>query len=307
MIIGKYNIAAGTSSARQGAGASAVDGGGAVSVDLSPITDKVSALEAKVSALELLLGKANAVLAGLDSRFLSKLGDRSDYSYRLGAVYTDFLQSGMFDNGVGYRISGDAAAPVEDKYNIVVKDVGYSTVAFNTVQGEASIVDADTDEATAQLDMPSTSIGATSASGYLLVDCGALLTSERCFTTISRRVLYTLRARTGQQIWYERDIEADVDSNGNFIILFDKADDISISIRFVYTYSFRRVGDMASGTYRLYIRGTDYANSQTDCFAATLKTSTMNAGGITVMNGLIGARITSGGLQTTADGGTTWT
>jgi hypothetical protein len=37
-----------------------------------------------------------------------------------------------------------------------------------------------------------------------------------------------------------------------------------------------------------------------------MKSATLNASGIVVMNGDNGARITSSGVQTTSDGGTTW-
>jgi hypothetical protein len=64
---------------------------------------------------------------------------------------------------------------------------------------------------------------------------------------------------------------------------------------------------MTSGTYRLYIRGTDPANNRTDIFAAATKVVTLNASGLTVMQGDNGARITCDGVQTTVNGGTTWT
>lgn len=307
MIIGKYNIPVGSGS-RPSAGATAVSGGGGVTVDLTPITDKVATLEAEVSQLRLQLTKLQTAMAGLDSKFLSKLGDRSEYAYALGSLYTDFIQSNMFDDGVGFRVSGSATATVDDKYNLVIKDVGWASIPFNTVQqSTASIVDSNTDEATAQLVTQDISIGATSAAGYLLVDCGADLTNERCFTVISKRVLYTVRTTIGQQSWIDRDIEAETDSNGNFILFFEAADNITVTIKFLYTYAFRQVGDITSGTYRLYIRGTDYANNQTDCFAASLKSATLNASGLTVLNGNNGKRFTSSGVQTTTDWGNTWT
>ena len=82
---------------------------------------------------------------------------------------------------------------------------------------------------------------------------------------------------------------------------------MSVSIWFDYTYAFSQYGNITSGTYRLYIRGTDPTNNQTDMFAASTKVATLNASGITVMNGNVGARITSSGVQRTTDGGNTWT
>jgi len=305
MIIGKYNISKGSATKRS-PGSSAVAGSGST-VDLTPITDKVAALEAKVSQLELQLSRVNAVLQGLDGRFLSKLGDRSDYSYYLGALYTDFLQSEMFANGVGYRMSGNATAAVEDKYNLIVKDVGWAQVPFSTVmQSDASYVDHNTDEATAQLNVSNVSIGATNASGFMLVDCGAEFTNERCFTVIGKRVEYSVRLQHGQQIDVLPYTEAEQDANGNFILLFTQADNVTVSIRFTFTYAFRQVGDTTSGTYRLYIRGTDPTNNRTDCFAASIKTATLNASGLTVINGNNGTRLTSGGVQHSTDGGNTW-
>lgn len=309
MNIAKYNIAPGSGS-NASAGATAVSGGagGGVAIDLTPITDKVAALESRVSQLELQLGKANAVLASLDSRFLSKFGDRSEYSYALGALYTDFIQSDMYDNGVGFRVSGTATAAVEDKYNLIVKDLGWAMVPFNTVQqSDVTIVNTPIGEDTAQLNVLNVSIGPAIASGYLLIDCGATLTNERCFTTISKSVMYKVDRTVGNQVITTGFREADTDSSGRFILQFGYADNVSFSIRFKYTYSFRQVGDITSGTYRLYIRGTDPANNRTDCFAAAIKVSTLNASGLTVMNGTNGARITSSGLETTTDGGTTWT
>jgi hypothetical protein len=144
------------------------------------------------------------------------------------------------------------------------------------------------------------------ASGYVLIDCGAELTNERCFTTISKRVTYKVTRTIGGQSFVSQNIEAETDSNGNFILFFDKADAVTFTIRFTYTYVFRR-NDLTVGAYRLYIRGTDPSNNQTDCFGASVKTVTLNASGLTVLNGLIGKRITSNGVQTTSDGGTTWT
>ena len=306
MIIGKYNISKGSATKRS-PGSSAVAGSGST-VDLTPITDKVAALEAKVSQLELQLGKVNTILQGLDGRFLSKLGDRSDYSYHLGALYSDFLQSEMFANGVGFRMSGNATASVDDKYNLIIKDVGFGSVTWNTVQQDsASYVDHNTDEATAQLNVSNVSIGATSAEGFLLLDCGATLTNERCFTEIAKTVEYSVKSTKNHQIFIEPYKEAETDSSGNFIICFENADDISISIRFTYTYAFRQVADITSGTYRLYIQGTDPSNNKTDCFAAAAKSATLNASGVTVMEGMNGTRITRGGVQHTTDGGTTWT
>lgn len=305
MNIGKYDVAAG-SGTKASAGSSAV-AGSTPTVDLTPLTDKVAALEAEVSQLRLQLGKVNAVLAALDGKFLSKFGDRSDYAYYLGALYTDFLQSEMFDNGVGFRLSGNATATVDDKYNLIVKDVGWARVVFNTVQQDtASVVDHNTDEATAQLNASNISIGATSAAGYLLVDCGADLTNERCFTAISKVVEYQVRVTQGGQTFVQPYKEADTDSNGNYILCFERADNITVSIRFYYTYAFRQYGEITSGTYRLYIQGTDPSNNRTDCFAASLKSATLNASGVTVMDGDDGARITSSGVQVTHDGGTTW-
>lgn len=307
MIIGKYDIAKG-SGTNSSPGATAVAGGsGTAVVDLTPITTKIAALESKVSYLELQLGLINAALRGLDGRFLSKFGDRSEYSYALGSLYTDFIQSEMFDNGVGFRVSGNATGAVEDKYNLIVKDVGWAQIPFNSVlQDSASFVDHNTDEATAQLNVSNVSIGATNASGFVLVDCGVQLTNERCFTTISKRVMYTVRAREGQAIHVDPEKEAQTDSNGNFILLFQKADNISIDIRFMWTYSFRQYGNISSGTFRLYVQGTDPSHNKTDCFAVSIKTTRVNASGVTIMEGDNGTRITSGGMQHTTDGGTTW-
>ena len=308
MKIGKYNIAPGSgSNASIGATAVAGGNGGGSSVDLTPITDKIATLEAKVSQLELQLAKAQTILAGLDSKFLSKFGDRSDYSYYLGSLYTDFIQSEMFGNGVGFRLSGNATAAVDDKYNLIIKDVGWASIAFNTVrQNDASIVDSDTEQASAQLSAANINIGETSAAGYLLIECGAELTSERCFTELMRRVKYSVRYRTGNQWFTGGYIDADADYNGRYILYFPKADEVILSIRFTYTYSFTNIGDTTSGTYRLYISGTDPDNNRTDCFAASLKVVTVNASGITVMNGDNGKRLTSTGIQTTSDGGATW-
>lgn len=307
MIIGKYNIAPGAGS-NATTGSTAVAGGASgAGVDITPLTNKIAALESRVAQLESQLTRANAILAGLDTRFLSKLGDRSVYSYALGAVLTDTIQSEMFGHGVGYQIKGTATSRETDKYNITVKDVGWSSVAFSTIsQSEASYVDHNTDEATAQLNAMNISIGATHATGYLLVDCGATLTNERCFAHIASRVEYQVKVTIGQNVFIEPYKEAETDGNGNYILLFQEADDISISIRFYYTYAFRQYGNLASGTYRLYIRGTDPTNNKTDCFASATKSTTVNASGITVMNGNNGVRLTSGGMQTTTDGGSTW-
>lgn len=308
MIIGKYNIAQGSGS-NASAGATAVAGGsgGGSSVDLTPITDKIAVLESKVSQLELQLSKANAVLAGLDGRFLSKLGDRSEYSYALGALYTDFIQSEMYDNGVGFRVSGNATAAVDDKYNLIIKDVGWATVAFATVtENTVTIVDTNTNEETAQLNASAINIGATHAQGYVLVDCGATLTNERCFTIISKTVEYSVRHTIGYQIYDTEYTEAETDTNGNYILKFQEADNVKLYIRFKFTFAFRQYGDITSGTYRLYIRGTDPSNNLTDCFAAAMRVATVNASGITVMQGNNGYRISSEGVQHTTDGGTSW-
>jgi hypothetical protein len=305
MIIGKYDIPAGSAS-KPSVGTTAV-AGSAPSVDLSPINEKVAALETKVSALEAQLARVQSALSGLDTKFMSKFGDRSEYSYYLGAVYTDFVQSEMYDNGVGFRVSGNATAAVEDKYNLIVKDVGWASVPFNTVQqSSVTLVDSDTDEGTDTLNTSNISIGQTLAAGYLLVDCGATLTNDRCFTTISRSVTYRVQARIGQQIHVSGYMEAETDANGNFILYFSKADEISVSIQFRWTYAFRHSGQLTSGTYRLYIRGTDYTNNRTDCFASSIRSTTVNASGVTVMDGDTGARITKNGVQRTSDGGTTW-
>ena len=309
MIIAKYNIAPGSgSNASKGATAVSGGAGGSATVDLFPLTAKIATLEAKVSSLELLLSKANAVLAGLDGRFLSKLGDRSEYSYALGALYTDFIQSEMYDNGVGYRISGSPTAQVEDKYNLIVKDLGWAQVQFNTVrQSDVTMVTDNTDEATAQLTANNVSIGATLAAGYLLVQCGAVLTNERCFTEVAKRVIYQVSKTIGNQTFVSGWREAETDSAGNFILEFGKADNVCFTIRFTYTFAFRKYGDITSGTYSLYIGGTDPDDNMTDCFAAAIKTTTVNASGVSVMQGDDGTRITSSGVQHTTDGGTTWT
>lgn len=312
MIIGKYDIAPGSgSNASKGSTSVAGGGGAGASVDLTPLTDKIAVLEQKVSSLEAQLSRVQSVLSGLDGRFLSKLGDRSEYSYALGALYTDFIQSELYTRGVGFRVSGSATAAVEDKYNLIVKDVGLTTVTWNTIQDdEMTIVTANTDEATAQLNTSSyVSIGAPATSGYLLLDCGAQLTNERCFTTIAKKVMYSTRRRINNDWIITPYEEAETDSNGNFIIHFSaaSAESVGVSIRFSYIYSFRKYGNINSGSYRLYIRGTDPANNQTECFAAAVKSATLNASGVTVMQGLKGARITCDGVQTTNDGGTTWT
>lgn len=308
MIIAKYNISKGKgSSAVKGSTAVAGGGGGGTNIDITPITDKVAALESKVSSLESQLGRMQSTLAGLDSRFLSRLGDRSDYSYYLGAVYTDYIQSELFGNGVGFRISGNATAAVEDKYNLIVKDVGWASVSFTTVQQSAAVmVDSDTDEATAQLSVNTVSIGQTLADGFLLIDCGATLTSERCFTSVAKAVQYRTHARLGQRTFVSEWRDADTDPNGRFILSFSKADNISVDIIFKWTYAFRHIGQMTSGTYRLYISGTDAAHNRTDVFGAANKVTTVNATGISVINGDNGTRLTSSGLETTSDGGTTW-
>ena len=308
MIIAKYNIAPGSgSNATVGSTAVAGGSGSGYSVDLTPITDKLAALETEVSQLRNQLNKANAALAALDGKYLSKYGDRSEYTYALGAVYTEFLQSELYDNGIGYRISGNPTATVEDKYNLIVKDVGWGYAPWTTVQDSTvTVVNTPTDEDTAQLNAVNVSIGATNATGFLLLDCGAQLTNERCFTLISKSVQYSVKVmRNGQQ--YITDfVEAETDSNGNFILYFQKGENVSFNIRFKYTYSFKKYGNITSGTYRLYIRGTDPSNNRTGCFAATTKTTTVNASGVTVMQGTDGARITSAGVQVTHDGGNTW-
>lgn len=309
MIIAKYNIAQGSgSNATVGSTAVAGGSGSGYSVDLTPITEKMAALEAEVSQLRNQLNKVNAAMAALDGKYLSKYGDRSEYTYALGAVYTEFLQSELYDNGVGYRISGNPTATVEDKYNLIVKDVGWGYAPWTTVRDSTvTVVDTATDEATAQLNAVSVSIGATNAAGFMLLDCGAQLTNERCFTLISKSVQYSVKVRRDGQQYLTEFVEAETDSNGNFILYFDKGENVSFTVRFKYTYSFKKIGTFTSGTYRLYIRGTDPSNSRTDCFAATTKTTTVNASGVTVMQGTDGARITSGGVQVTNDGGTTWT
>lgn len=306
MNIAKYNIPAGAAT-KANVGTTAVEGGG-YTVDLTPITDKVAALESKVSYLEMMFARMQAAFAGLDSKYLSKMGDRSDYSYYLGSVYTDFLQSEMYDNGVGYRMSGSPTAATEDKYNLIVKDYGWGEIPFSTVnQDTATYVDSDTDEATSHLVVNNIVIGQTTAPGYLLVDCGATLTSERCFTEISKKVTYTVHMTIGQATYVDTHTDTDTDSNGNFIIHFGKADNVKIDINFIYTYAFRHVGSMTSGTLRLYIRGTDPSNSKTNCFGEAVKVATLNAGAITVMKDEDGMRLTSGAIQETSDGGATWT
>ena len=305
MIISKYNRAPGDGT-KPNIGSTAVAGGGST-VDLTPLTEKVAALESEVSQLRLQLNRMQTVMAGLDSRFLSKLGDRSDYAYYLGAVYTDFLQSEMYANGVGFRLSGSATATVDDKYNLIIRDVGWGQVPFSTIQqDDASLVDTDTDEASAQLNETNISIGATHASGYLLVDCGATLTQERCFTEIAKTVKYKVDHTRNNQHFVDPWRDADTDPNGNFILHFGKADNVSIDIRYTFTYAFKHYGNITSGTYRLYIRGTDYANNKTDCFAAATKITTINASGVTVMEDNNGARITSSGVELTTDGGAHW-
>lgn len=308
MIIGKYDIAQGSgSNASVGSTAVAGGGGGGASIDITPITDKIALLEAKVSQLETQLARVQATLSGLDSRFLSKFGDRSEYSYALGAVYTDFIQSEMYDNGVGYRVSGSPTAAIEDKYNLIIKDVGWARIPFNTIQqSEVTLVTTNTDEETDQLNVNNVSIGPTIASGYMLIDCGATLTQERCFTVVNKTVQYNVKKELNGRVSESGFKEAQTDSSGYFILKFDKADNISFDIRFRWTYAFRKYGDMTSGSYRLFIRGTDYADSETDCFAASVKTTTVNSSGITVMQSLDGARLTSDGLETTTDGGVTW-
>ena len=306
MIIGKYDIPAGTGTTPN-VGTTAVAGGGST-VDLTPLTDKVAALETEVSNLKLKLNQLSAAISGLDGKYLSKYGDSSIYTYQLGAVYTDYIQSEMYNNGVGYRISGNPTASVEDKYNLIIRDVGWGTVAWNTIQqNEVTVVDTNTDEATDQLSANNVSIGATIASGYMLLDCGATLTNERCFTEISKSVRYRTRVTIGQQIFVSDFKDAETDNNGNFILMFGKGDTVKFDITFRYTYAFRKTSSLTSGTYRLYIQGTDPSHNRTDCFAATTKVATLNAGGLTVMQGNNGARITSSGVQTTTDGGTTWT
>lgn len=309
MIIAKYNIAPGSGS-NASAGSTAVAGGNGQgsNVNLAPITDKIATLEATVSQLQLQLSRVNSTLAGLDSRFLSKFGDRSDYSYFLGSLYTDFLQSEMFGSGVGFRLSGNATAAVDDKYNLIIKDVGWSAINFATLQqAEATLVDTNTDQETAQFNVTDINIGQTNAAGYLLVDCGATLTNERCFSTIAKSVEYLVKYTIGNQTFVGAYVDAEADANGNFILYFPKADTVKISIRFRYTYAFREYGNITSGTYRLYIRGTDPTNNKTDCFAASTKVTTINASGITVMNGNNGKRLTATGIQSTTDGGVTWT
>lgn len=308
MIIGKYNIAKGASSnARTGSTAVAGGGTAGTSVDITPLTNKIAALESRVSQLENQLTRANALLSGLDARFLSRLGDRSVYSYAFGALHTDHLSSEMFDNGAGFELSGNATDTVENKYNLVIKDVGWALVAFSTVmQSEATVVDTNTDSATAQLNATNINIGATSAAGYLLVDCGAQLTNERCFTMIGISVRYAVTSRIGNQHFVSDYMDAGEDGNGHYILSFPRADEVTISIRLRYTYAFSRYGDMTSGTYRLYVRGTDPSNNRTDCFAAASKSATVNASGFTVMSGNNGMRLTSSGMQTTTDGGETW-
>jgi hypothetical protein len=132
------------------------------------------------------------------------------------------------------------------------------------------------------------------------------MTNERLFTVISKSVEYSVKTRIGDQIDISGFTEAETDSNGYFILHFPNADEVSFTIRFKFAYAFRKFADLTSGTYRLYIRGTDAANNRTDCFAASSKTATLNASGVTVVNGNNGYRITSNGVQHTTDGGTTW-
>ena len=112
--------------------------------------------------------------------------------------------------------------------------------------------------------------------GYLLVDCGATLTSERCFTVVAKAVEYDLSVRNGNVIQVVTNVEAQTDGAGRFIIYFDKADRVDITIRFTFVYAFRHVGTTTSGTYRLYIRGTDYANSKTDCYGTASKVADLS-------------------------------
>lgn len=309
MNIAKYNIPAGAATTAN-VGTTAVSGGG-YTVDLTPITEKVAALESKVSSLELQLSKLQAAIMGLDSKYLSKMGDRSDYSYFLGALYSDFVQSEMYENGVGYRVSGSPTAAAEDKYNLIIKDYGWGEVPFSTVnQDTVTYVDSDTDEATSQLAVNGISIGTMTAPGYLLVDCGATLTNERCFTVIAKRVSYRVKVTVGQGTTVSEWMDAETDSNGMFILHFATASagaTVKFDIRYTYTYAFRHYGNTTSGTLRLYIRGTDPSNSQTDCFGEAVKVSTMNAGCFTVMKDKDGMRLTSDGVQETDDGGLTWT
>lgn len=304
MNIAKYDIPQSRGNSAS-TGTTAVAGATA-GTDIGPITEKVAELEAELSQLRLQLTRVTSVLSGLDTRFLSKLGDRSDYSYTLGALYSDFIQSSEFQNGVGFRLSGNATAAVDEKYNLVFKDVGWSSVAYATTWGSAVMVDSDTDEATAQLSASRASIGPSYANGFILIEAGAELTNDRCFTPIATKVEYSLQLRVGQQIDVVPYVEASQDSNGRFIIRFYEADDVSIAIKLYYTFAFRKYGDMTSGTYRLYIRGTDYANGQTDCFATFTKVTTVNADGITVMNNQIGVKVSSDGIKRTTDGGSTW-
>ena len=299
MIIAKYDRAAGTGM-KTTVGSTAVAGGGST-VDLTPLTEKVASLESEVSQLRVQLARAEATLAGLDARFLSKFGDVSDGTYQLGAVYTDYIQSERYDDGVGFRVSGSATAAVEDKYNFIIKDVGWGRIPFTTItQNDMTVVTTNTDEDSDSLSS-SFSIGETNAAGYVLLDFGAELTHERCFTTISKRVRYQVQHTQGDRINITDIRDADTDSNGYFILKFSKADNVTITVWFTWTYAFAKYGDVTSGTYRLYIRGTDYTNSRTDCFATTTKTTTVNS------KGTDGARITSAGVQVTYDGGTTWT
>jgi len=308
MIIAKYNRAKGGGDSNV-YGATAVSGGiGGTTLDITPLTEKLAVLESTVSKLQQGLAKVQNTVMGLDGKYLSKLGDNSEGSYTLGAVYTAFLQGGLFDNGVGFRISGNDTAAVEEKYKMIIRDVGWGVVPFTTVnEAETTIVNQATDEDTAHLNVASVSIGAAASAGYILLDCGAQLTNERCFSTIAKRVEYQATVTRGNQIFVGERTEAEVDGNGRFILHFQRGDDVSLAIHYSFTYSFRPVGDVTSGTYRLYIRGTDYAHSRTDCFAAAANTGTLSAGAVTIISGNNGARLTSTGVQRTTDGGNTWT
>lgn len=303
MIIKKYNTNRGSTAS---SGTSTIITGGGASVDLTPITEKISALETRCAILERYVSSLQSAMSQLGDKYLSKNGDVSEGSYTLGAVYTNFLQSRGFDNGIGVRLSGDDASAVDNKYNFIVKDLGVGQVNWATIESTPVIVDTPTTSGTDTFEATYT-LTNIAHDGYLIFDCGYELTHSHCFNASIESVKYDITTEVGMAIYNNRNMEAYDESTGRYIVRITACDSATIKVKVKFAYAFSVVGDTTTGTYRIYVRGTDAVNETTDCFAGALKQTTTNASGVVVMNGTTGIKLAADGIYSTTDGGNTWT
>lgn len=310
MTIAKYNTSKGSNTYKT----TVNNYVGGVSVDTSGLEAQIAANTSSISQNRVNIYNLQNVINDIPNKYLKRTGDNSDYSYRFGTVYTDYLQSQNYNSGRGFKLVGSADSTANDKYFFKMIDLGNGYINFTTTTSDETEIVSYTTYKKMILNKNNAFTITNSVSGAsVIVQAGYNLTHSHNFTIISEKLQYKYYQSMSLQmtvppsdtsddyVW----TDAEEVSNGWQIPITSDGRQTTYVLRYIVEYSYS--DKTMTGAISLFIQGTDPNNNQTLFYGGSSRYTEMTSTYVQCISGSSGCKMTSDGIYKSSDGGENWT